>query len=204
MGLRITVKPEISKTFTRLKKWMDKYVYDTKDTAIPNFKEIKLEGTGANAGEYIQIFKNHTEQVLVTRASSRGTFEVTVPVSYERSNTFHAYGGSSGKSNVVVFDVYNWLLFFYLYSQEFLRIIQKLGQAKQDLYIDDTVGDTLQPIFETEKDRYETSWQALKDKFTLPIPTDYWGKDIKKQFVAARYWICSSIGGIYNSRTYCK
>jgi hypothetical protein len=179
LSLVIVLKPTLSNVFERLKKRHDPNVYDTKDSAIPNFKEIEVSGSGANAGEFVTLYRNN-EEVSKVRASSGGNFDVTVPILYENHNSYYAEGTSSGKSNTIAFNVYNWLLFHYLYSQEFLRIIQSLGQSKQDLYIDTEVGDSVAPTFETEKSSYDTSTKALKDKMTLPIPSDYWGQNIKQ------------------------
>lgn len=178
MAFNISLKPEVGNTFKRLKQAMDKYVYDTKTGSLPNFYEIEMSGAGAGAGEDIQIYRNN-KKVLDVKASSGGDFEVPVPITYKDSNSFCAKGSSSGTSNIIAFNVYNWLLFHYLYSQEFLRIIQSLAQSKQDLYIDTKVGDSVEPILESEKDSYDSTSVSLKDKFTLPIPSDYWGQDIK-------------------------
>ena len=104
MPLAIVLKPTLSNVFERLKKRHDPNIYDTKDSAIPNFKEIEVSGSGANAGEFVTLYRNN-EEVLKVRASSGGNFDVTVPVLYENHNSYYAEGTSTGKSNTIAFNV---------------------------------------------------------------------------------------------------
>lgn len=184
MALTISLSPALSNTFHRLKTYHDHLVYDIGEAATPYFEEITIEGTGANVGEVITLTRNNNV-VLRATASSGGTFSVIVPVLYETTNTYQASGPSSGISNLLVFDVYHWLLLHYLFSLEVASILEGMGQSKQDIYIDTKVGDNYtttgdSAYFETEVTSYDTTKKALIDKMTLPIPSDYWGQNIKE------------------------
>lgn len=184
MALEISLSPTLYEVFHRLKTYMDSSVYDTNETAIPRFNVIYLNGTGATIGEVMNIVRNE-DVVMQVLASSGGTFSVEIPILFDQSNTFQVYGSTSGYSNIIVFDVYQWLMMHYLFSLQFKEVLTRMGQAKQDLYVDSKVGDAYTTTgdpsyFETETDVYETSRKALVDKMTLPIPSDYWCKDIKE------------------------
>lgn len=178
MGITIKLKNSLSRVFGKLKSHHDKYVYDTKETAIPNFYEIVISGSGANVGEIVRITRNN-DNIANVRSDQNGNFEVVVPVLYETSNFYQAYGSSSGGSNQIVFDIYNWLMFHYIFAEQFLEIYQHLAQSKQDINIRTKVGDDIQPLWITEKNSYDSSIQSLKDKMRLPIPTDYLKKNIQ-------------------------
>lgn len=179
MALEIKLYPLLSEQFYKLKKRMDSNVYDTKDTAVPYFGNFKLVGYGGVVGEVVTIYRNDV-QLMTIQTDNQGGFEVSVPVLYEVSNSYYAYGSVSGKSNLIVFDVYNYLIYLYLFSLQFVDIIQGLAQAKQDIYIDPKVGDDIQPLWKTESKTYFSSYWSLRDKMTLPIPSDYWCTTISK------------------------
>ena len=172
MALSIILKPEVPETFHRLKKYFDKGVYDKGETAMPPFGEFYLEGSGALAGEVISVYR---DAGLMSRviADSSGSFRADFEPLYKEANLLYAEGATSPRSNVVGFDVYYYNALLYLFSEECLDLVQSVAQGKQDLYIQKRVGDSIESLFDTERDEYVTGVVELLDKMPFHVPASY-------------------------------
>lgn len=184
MALQIAISPDVSEVFHRLVAALDDVVYDRSPRAYPYLDEFTISGTGAIAGDTIEILRNETA-LLQVLANSSGDYSCVFEPTYEDTNIIRARKAKGtipetyDYSNLIILDVYKFYVILYLLSKKYLEIQQAVAQSKQNLYIQDRVGDLLEPLFKTEKDSYSTMFFALKDIMPLKLPTSVWAGDKK-------------------------
>jgi hypothetical protein len=190
----VTFKPDVSKTFHRMKTYMDEYTYNIRESAYPHLDSFTVSGSGFGATDIVGITVNDSPMTKMGVASD-GTFSYEIGRSdsssaegmkYDQSNSVTVSRSTDGGTTFTTvwykaIDTYYWAVILNLFAMQYVKSLQSIGQSKQDIYIYPFVGDESQTIaervLETEVDSYSSSWSSLRDKLTLPIPGDIWSKD---------------------------
>lgn len=195
--------PEMSDTFDRMKEYLDRYVYDTRPSALWKLNDITVSGGGFTSGDTVEIryhVGSSNETVTdVTAVDGQFTYPISV-LSFDETNFIEVYDVSGNYLGGTAIDEYYFLAVVYLLSLEFIRLWSEFAIGKQDVYIDATLVSgsvTAQDAFITDtlpqsnlwtdsvitdslkrylnqKAVYSSSRASLKDKLTLPIPSDVW------------------------------
>jgi hypothetical protein len=211
----IVFLPESSDTFDRMKEYLDKYVYNTKPSAFFKLNDITVSGGGFTSGDTVEIryHVGSSDDTVIYVTAIDGTFLYTLSnLSFDETNFIEVYDSNDAYLGGTAIDEYYFLAIVYLLSLEFIRLWSEFAIGKQDVYIDPTLVSgsvTSQDAFTTdalpqsnlwtdsvigksqkrylnEKAVYSSSRASLKDKMTLPIPSDVWmrsGEDAVKRAI---------------------
>jgi hypothetical protein len=197
MALTITISPDLSELFNQLKTYLDNYVYDIKPSAVPDFYEMTLSGTGATPYATVRITDGENNIAILT-ADGDGEFEYTFRPDYAVTNRFQAIC-EDVESRILVIDTYRYLLILYYYAKEYLSILQAFAQAKQSYYLFSKVGDSLEDKFHTEQNVYTTALSDLKDKMPIELPLDIWNQTEDPGYCVAKAIEISEKGPVHAS-----
>jgi hypothetical protein len=120
-------------------------------------------------GEVISVYFNDKKVAEIQASSDTLTWDFEPDWSQE-TNKLYVTGTQHEKpSNVVYFFPQNFAVFLWLFSEQFVYIIQELAQSKQDFFIQNNViGDSIRPEFKTSKDYYELS-KYVFDEIIPPL-----------------------------------
>ena len=199
----IVFLPEMSETFGRMKEYLDRYVYNTKPSAFFKLNDLTVSGGGFTSGDTVEIryHVGSSDNTVIYVTAIDGTFLYTLSnLSFDETNFIEVYDSDDKYLGGTAIDEYYFLAVVYLLSLEFIRLWSEFAIGKQDVYIDSTLVSgsvTAQDYFTTdalpqsnlwtdsvigkslkrylnEKAVYSSSRASLKDKITLPIPSDVW------------------------------
>lgn len=211
----IVFLPEMSETFGRMKEYLDKYVYNTRPSAFFKLNDITVSGCGFVSGDTVEIryHVGSSDDTVIYVTAIDGTFLYALSnLSFDETNFIEVYDSNDVYLGGTAIDEYYYLAVVYLLSLEFIRLWSEFAIGKQDVYIDPTLiagSVTAQDAFTTdvlpqsnlwtdavivkslkrylnEKAVYSSSRTSLKDKMTLPIPSDVWmrsGEDAVKRAI---------------------
>lgn len=218
---KVVFLPEMSGTFERMKSYLDNYVYDNKPSAEWKLNNITVSGSGFAPTDIVRIMVRRGESESNTTLSTPdGTFVNSVgDLPYDETAYVEVYRNEVFVGSTVI-DQYYYLAIIYLLSLEFIRIYEQIAHGKQDIFIYPTLStmvETAQDYFTTDiagfsniwsgiggleyyknqKGVYSSSRESLRDKLTLPIPGDVYGRD--PEDVVKQSIIVSEKGPVMNA-----
>jgi len=169
--MRIGFYPRDPDFFYNLKQNLDEGVYERSDFARPHLKEVSITGAGADLGE-VEV-QNDGKKIGIAIAQADGTFSFSFESEYDSEYTLQAIDSSDNKSNILQFDQFNFATLLYIIAEKMDETLKNIAQQKQNIYIQDKVGDSYQPLLPTNQVSYSTILSFLRDKFPFGDITSY-------------------------------
>jgi len=201
--MRIGFYPEDPDFFYNMKQNLDEGVYERSDFARPHLKSVTITGTGAEVGDIeIQDDGNVIGKAI---AQVDGIFSFSFETNYHKEYTIQAIDSSENKSNVLQFDQYNFATLLYLIACKMEEDRTRFGQQKQNIYINEKVGDDIEPLLPMNQPSFSTLLKALKEKFPFGDIGDYLyesERDIYTENIVQKAMFASEKGLLWQSLIY--
>lgn len=201
----ISYYPERSTFLEYMKQNLDEGVYDRSEYAQPNLPTNTIKGEEADPG--VVTIYNGDSVMGVVLADSDGNFSFTFDVVYEQSYQIRAEDSGGNKSNILDFELFNYVTLLYIISLRMNEIRKQIAQRKQDIYVEDKVGDSFESLFFVDQNVFQTRLLTLMDKFVYGDITDYLNeeeRDIYTKDNVSKSMKISEFGCLIKSLNYLK